>query len=119
MKKHYLIFIILVIYLIFSISTIKSYASEVSVEGVYVDKTSFPTTAWGIKGRIRNLENHPIKGYVKIKLLDAQGDIVASYAAPVNEGDPLDPGQAGPFEYWAPPNDLRGVERYQIIFKDR
>ncbi|MBW2046586.1 MAG: hypothetical protein JRI96_17215 [Deltaproteobacteria bacterium] len=66
MKKNYFFFAILSIPLVFSLFAIVSYVSEVRLDGIWLDKTSSPSTAWGVKGRVRNLENHPIKGYVEL-----------------------------------------------------
>ena len=94
-----------------------SAAKKVEVEGVRINKKS--STGWAVIGKIRNLENSPIKGYVKIKFLDSNGDIVKTYTAFVNGGDPLKPGQAGPFEYWTDPDDFDGVVDFQVIFVSR
>ena len=63
--------------------------------------------------------NHPIKGYVKIKFLNARGDIVKTVNAYVNSLDPFNPGQAAPFEYWDDPSEFEGITDFQVIFKDR
>lgn len=94
------------------------FASEVRIENVHADKTSSKET-WGVKGKVRNLENHPIKGYVKIKYIDAQGDILQSVNAWVNDGDLVEPGQAAAFEYWDSRKNLEDAVRFQVIFKDR
>ena len=51
--------------------------------------------------------------------VDSNGDIVKTYSAFVNGGDPLKPGQAGPFEYWTNPDDFDGVVDFQVIFVSR
>lgn len=94
----------------------KVYASKVSVEGITVKK---PPGAWGVIGKVRNLENHPIKGFVRIKFLDAKGNIVKSANAFVTSRDPLEPGQTAPFELWTDPASFTGVIDFEIIFVDR
>jgi len=88
--------------------------AQVAVEDVRIEKT-FPDT-WGVVGKIRNLGRHPIRGYVKIKFLDSRGDILRSNLAPVNDKDPLRPGQAGPFDYYTNRRNFDGVESFDIIF---
>jgi hypothetical protein len=87
---------------------------NVNVEDLTVDKQL--KNAWGIKGRIRNLENKPLKGYVKIKFLDSKGDIVKSAMAPVNGNDYLKSNQAGPFKYYTSPADFNNVTKYDVVF---
>ena len=92
-------------------------ASEVSVEGLILKKEH--SNAWAIAGKIRNLESHSIKGYVKIKFLNSKDDITKTAKTYVNDMDPIEPGQAAPFEYWTSPSNYSGVSNYQIIFVDR
>ena len=40
------------------------------VEDVKINKTKFRNT-WGVVGLLRNMESRPIKGWVKIKYLNA------------------------------------------------
>ena len=93
------------------------FASEVSIEGLNLKKEL--SNAWAIAGKVRNMESSSIKGYVKIKFLDSEGDITKTVKAYVNDMDPIEPGQAGPFEYWTSPSDFSGVSNYQVIFVDR
>jgi len=99
-------------------------ASEVRVENVSIDNTTYynkyegRALTWGVRGMGRNMENHPIKGYVKMKFLTSGGDIVKSVSAYVNDGDPINPGQAGSFEYWTNREDFDGVRDFQVIFRD-
>lgn len=90
---------------------------QVAVEDLRIDKIA--SNAWGLVGKIRNLEKRPIKGYVKIKFLDSKGDILHSYKAFVNDNDPLQPGQAGPFKYYTKPEDFNGVKNFNVIFVER
>ncbi len=117
MKKNVWILAFIFILLALAISVVDSYASDVSIENVRIHKL-YPTT-WGVRGLVRNLENHPIKGYVKIKFLNARGDIVKTVSAYVNSLDPFNPGQAAPFEYYDNPSEFEGVTNFQVIFKDR
>jgi len=93
------------------------FASDVAVEGLNIKKHDSNT--WGIFGKIRNLESHAISGSVKIKFLNANGDITVTHRAKVNDGDPINPGQAGPFKYWDKPSEFTGVSDYQVIFVDK
>jgi len=117
MKRHYSLFVICVFILSLSLLSLNSYAGEVRIENVQIDKAH--SNAWAVKGMVRNLENHSIEGYVKIKFLNAQGDIVKSALTYVNAGDPLNPGQAGPFEYWTEPENFTGVVNFQVLFRDK
>ena len=92
------------------------FASSVRVESVNLYKYG---SAWAVKGQIRNLENHPIKGYAKIKFLNSRGDIVASHSARVNDLDPIKSGQSASFEYYDIPSEFEDVVNFQVIFEDR
>jgi len=74
--------------------------------------------SWALAGLVRNLGSKPISGYVRIKFLDANGDIRKSASAFVNDLDPIQPGQAGPFEYWTDASDFDGIESYNVTFRD-
>ena len=117
--KHRIIFNCFVLLATIYISTcypISVFATDVKVENIQVVKEH--SNAWALKGLIRNNENHPIKGYVKIKFVNTNGDIVASHSAYVNDGDQIAPRQAGPFKYYSSPNEFESVTHYQIIFKE-
>lgn len=92
-------------------------ASNVKIESVRTVQEY--SDAWCIRGMVRNVENHPIKGYVKIKFLNSLGDVVRSHSASVNDGDSIAPGQATFFEYYADPKEFKNVVNFQVIFKDR
>ena len=79
-------------------AAIESYAAEVEISNIYVDQT-FDSSLWAIKGTVRNLETRPITGYVKIKFLNAEGQIFKAAATAVNDTKPLDPDQIGKFLY--------------------
>jgi hypothetical protein len=91
------------------------YASEVSVEGATM-KNEFGV--WVIEGRVRNLEKHPIRGFVRIKFLDANGNIVKSVNAFVTSRDSLAPGQAASFELWTNFTRSTGKLDFEIDFVD-
>ena len=93
-----------------------AFASNVKIENVKIGQSN--PVAWCVSGMVRNLENHPIKGYVKIKFLNSRGDIARSYSAFVNDNDPIAPGQAASFEYFGSPEEFEGVVDFQVIFKD-
>ncbi|MFC1567465.1 hypothetical protein ACFL3R_01340 [Thermodesulfobacteriota bacterium] len=115
-KRNYYIVPICGFLLVMFLFTHRSYAGNVEAENVRIVKEH--SNAWAVKGMVRNLENHSIKGYVKIKFLNSQGDVLKTAKTYVNDRDPLSPGQAGSFEYWASPSDFQGVVNFQIIFKD-
>ena len=92
-----------------------TYASEVMVEDV---KMKNVPGACRVFGKIRNLENHAIKGYVKIKFLDANNDIIKTTKTYVNDLDPVEPGQAGPFDYYTEPENCDDVVGFNVLFKD-
>lgn len=92
-------------------------ASNVKIEGVRTVQEY--SDGWCVRGMVRNLENHPIKGYVKIKFLNSIGDVVRSHLSSVNDGDHIAPGQAASFEYYTSPKEFNGVVDFQIIFKDK
>ena len=92
-----------------------AYASDVKVEDIQAKKVP---GACRVFGKVRNLENHAIKGYVKIKFLDGNGDILKTANTDVNGLDPIKPGQAGPFEYYTEPENCFGVVSFQVLFRD-
>lgn len=102
--------------IIFILVSAPAFASNVKVENIKAGQSS-PGT-WRVGGMIRNLESHSIKGYVKIKFLNSRGDIIRSTMAYVNGGDPVAPGQAALFEYYANSKYFEGVVNYQVIFID-
>ena len=91
------------------------YASEVSVEGATM-KNEFGV--WVIEGRIRNLEKHPIRGFVRIKFLDVKGNIVKSVNAFITSRESLAPGQAASFELWTNFPRSAGKLDFEIDFVD-
>ena len=95
-----------------------NFASASDTESENVRTVQSRPNAWCVKGMIKNLERYPINGYVKIKFLNSKGNIVAAHSAPVNNGDYFSAGQAAPFEYFAKPEEFKGVTDYQIIFVD-
>jgi len=92
------------------------YASEVSVEGATMENQF---GVWVVVGRVRNLEKHPIRGFVRIKFLDANGNIVKSVNAFVTPQDSLAPGQASSFELWTNFRGSAGKLDFEIDFVDR
>ena len=92
-------------------------ASNVEIESVRTVQEY--SDGWCVRGMVRNLENHPIKGYVKIKFLNSMGDVVRSHLASVNDADHIAPGQAASFEYYASPKEFSGVVDFHVIFKDK
>ena len=65
---------------------------------------------------IRNNSSSDIKGAVKIKFLNSKGDAVHNARAKLNDGDPIKPGQAGSFEYFAKPENFDDVTDFNIEF---
>jgi hypothetical protein len=91
------------------------YASEVSVEGATME---YHFGVWVVLGKVRNLEKHPIRGFVKIKFIDANRNIVKSVNAFVTSRDSLAPGQAAPFELWTNFRGSAGELDFEIDFVD-
>jgi len=93
-------------------------SDNVFVEDVLLIKDRYPGT-WGVRGKVHNLSDSPVKGTVTIKFLDSSGDIISSTHARVNDGDPINSNQAAHFEYWASERDFEGVVDFKVIFKER
>ncbi len=93
----------------------KSYtSSKTKVENVKIKKDN--EFAWAVVGMIRNESSSDIKGYVKIKFLNSNGDIVNTAKAKVNEGDSFSPGQAASFDYYTEPTNFKGVTDFDVKF---
>ena len=114
MKRRHPIIISLFM-LALSFAAIDSYAAEVEIGDLNVDQESNPSF-WTIEGSVRNLESHPIKGYVKIKFLNSNGSIVKSVAAAVNDAQPIEPTEVGAFVYRTFSTYFRGVEDFDVVF---
>jgi hypothetical protein len=114
MKRNYLIITIL-LFMPLSLAPGKSYAAEVEIGGVYVDRTS-DSSFWAIQGSVRNLETHPIKGYVKIKFLTTKGHILKAVATAVNDANPIEPSAVGAFVYRTFKMHFRRIVDFQVIF---
>lgn len=82
------------------------------VEQVQIDKSN--KFGWAVKGRVRNLVNSDVRGYVSIKFLDANGNITYSTRTIVNDGDLFD--QTAPFEYYTQPENFEGVVDFDVEF---
>ncbi len=91
------------------------YASEVSVEGATMENRF---GVWVIVGKVRNLEKHPIRGFVRIKFIDANSNIVKSVNAFITSRDSLAPGQAASFELWTNFPRSAGKLDFEIDFVD-
>lgn len=91
--------------------------TNVSVENVHISKDH--SNAWAVKGSIRNNTTHSIKGAVKIKFINSNGDIVHSNRAYVNGGDSFSPGQSANFEYFTDPETFNDVVDFQVEFYER
>jgi hypothetical protein len=115
MKRSYLIITLFLFTLAISFAAIESYAADVEIKNISVDQT-FDTSLWAIKGTVRNMESRPIKGYVKIKFLNAKGQIFKAAATAVNDTNPLDPDQIGKFLYPAFKSYFRRAVNFQVNF---
>lgn len=87
-------------------------ASDFAVENIEVDKGL--SNAWTLKGMVRNNGSRDVGIAVKIKFLNASGDIVYTAKAVVNDFDLVPAGSAAPFEYATDPANFDGVERFDI-----
>ena len=115
MKRRHPVITILLFMLALSIAAHESYAAEVEIEGLNVDQTS-NSSFWAIEGSVRNLETHPIKGYVKIKFLNTKGHIVKSVAAAVNDSQPLGASKAGELLYRTFSSHFRDIVDFKVVF---
>lgn len=84
------------------------------VEQVEVDKSN--KFGWSIKGKVRNLANSDVRGYVSIKFLDSNGNITYSTRTRVNDGDLFTHNQTAPFEYHTQPENFTGVTDFDVEF---
>lgn len=89
-------------------------SSKVKVENLKIKEDS--KFAWAVVGMIRNESSSYISGYVKIKFLDLNGDIVYTSKAMVNNGDSFEPGIAASFDYFTEPKHFDGVTDFEVIF---
>ena len=89
------------------------YASEVSVEGAKMENRF---GVWVVAGKVRNLEKNPIRGFVRIKFIDANRNVIKSANAFVTSRDSLAPGQAAPFELWTNFRVSAGEPDFEIDF---
>jgi hypothetical protein len=113
MKRRHIV--ILLFMLAVSFAANYSYAAEVEIGGFNVDQTTHPSF-WAIEGWVRNLDAHPIKGYVEIKFLNTNGSIVKSVAAAVNDAQPVEPGAVGAFVYQTFSSYFKGVVDFNVFF---
>ena len=114
MKRRHPI-IILLFMLALSFAAAGSYAAEVEIGEVTLDQTSNPSF-WAIEGSVRNLEDHDIKGYVRIGFLNSNGSIVKLVFAAVNDAQPFAPGAGGAFVYQTFRSYFRGVADFDVVF---
>jgi hypothetical protein len=114
MKRRHPILILLFM-LAVSFAAAGSYAAEVEIGEVTVDKTSSPSF-WAIEGWVRNLEPHPVKGYGKIRFLNGNGSVVKSVSAAVNDAQPIEPGAVGTFVYQTFSSYFAGVTDFEVVF---
>ena len=98
-------------------TTESSTSSKVKVENVKIKEDS--KFAWAVVGMIRNESSSDLKGYVKIKFLNSNGDIVNTAKAKVNDGDFFSPGQAASFDYFTEPKNFEGVTNFDVDFIER
>lgn len=99
-----------------SSSNVETYVN-VSVEDVKVEKNF--SNAWTVIGKIRNNTSSSIKGAVKIKFINSNGDIVHSNRAYVNDGDSFNSGQAASFDYTTDPSNFEDVVDFKVEFYER
>jgi hypothetical protein len=92
-------------------------STKTKVENVQIKKEH--SNAWAVTGMIRNNSSSEIKGAVKIKFLNSNGDVVHNNRAKVNDGDPMKPGQAGNFEYFTDPDKFYDVTDFDVEFYER
>ena len=115
MKRNYAIMSILLFMLALSFAAHESYAAEVEIGDINLDRTTNPSF-WAIEGSVRNLESHDIRGYVDIKFLDREGRIVKAVATAVNDGQPIAPDGSGAFVYRTFSTHFSGVAGFKVVF---
>ena len=115
MKRNYAIMSILLFMLALSFAAHESYAAEVEIGAINLDRTSNPSF-WAIEGSVRNLESHDIRGYVDIKFMDGEGRIVKAVATAVNDGQPIAPGESGTFVYSTFSTHFSGIAGFKVVF---
>lgn len=89
----------------------------VSFENIKINKEN--KFAWSVKGMARNISALPIKGYVNIKFLNSNNDIVYTTKTRVNDGDSFSSGQAASFEYYTEPKNFDGVINFDVQFIEK
>jgi hypothetical protein len=98
-------------------SSIYSFSEDdIEVESVKLDKSN--KYAYRIYGMVRNKDNRKLKGMVKIKYLNASGDIIGDTKTYVNDGDYFSIGQAASFEYYGDPKEFEGVVDFDVVFSE-
>ncbi|WP_188407196.1 hypothetical protein [Psychroflexus salis] len=91
--------------------------TKTKVENLKLNKEN--KYGWAVVGMIRNESSSSIKGFVKIKFLNSNKDIVYSTMARVNDGDYFGPGQAASFDYHAAPSKFDGVTEFLVEFVEK
>ena len=117
MKRNYAIMSILLFMLALSFAAHESNAAEVEIGALNLDRTS-NTSFWAIEGSVRNLESHDIRGYVDIKFLNNEGQIVKAVATAVNDGQPIAPGESGAFVYRTFSTHFSGIAGFKVVFEE-
>jgi hypothetical protein len=90
----------------------KPEVSDFAVENVHVVKEY--NNAWTLKGMVRNNSGHAASIAVRVKFLNAQGDVLYATKAVVNDWDPVASGKAAVFSYATDPKDFDGVTDYDV-----
>ena len=98
-------------------NTVKQVTTKYVVENTHIVKPHY--NAWGVKGMVRNTSPYPIRGYVHIKFINSNGDIVHDNYAPVNDADPLPSGVGCYFEYFVEPVRFHDVVKFDIKFIEK
>lgn len=91
--------------------------NKVGIENVHINKKN--KYAWSVEGMVRNKTSSNIKGYVKIKFVNSNGDITYTTMTKVNDGDYFKPSQSANFDYYTEPNNFEGVIDFDIIFIEK
>ncbi|MFI8377312.1 hypothetical protein [Leeuwenhoekiella sp. NPDC079379] len=71
---------------------------------------------WSINGSVRNIANKEIKGYIKVKYLNSENDIIGDAKAHINQGDYFRSGQSVLFKINKDPKELESVEYFDVQF---
>ncbi len=87
---------------------------SIKVQNVNFEQTENDT--WIMQGTVINTGQQAIQGDIKIKLLGTQERELSTFSTPVNESQPIQPGDSARFKYEGPNEEFAGAKNYQFTF---